>query len=46
MESYKKVLISYPQSSDWYVAVTWDLIIFKYSNIFEYLYTFVNISYE
>ena len=32
--------IFYPHFSDWYVAVTWDLFIVKYSKIFEYLNIF------
>ena len=46
MESYTNILISYPQSSDWKVAVTWDLIIFKSLNIFKYSNIFLNIFCE
>ena len=36
MESYKKILISYPQFSDWYLAVTW----FDYFQVYEYIQIF------
>ena len=42
MESYRKFLISYSQSSDWQVAVSLGLIILKYSNTFKYSNIFVN----
>ena len=46
IESYRKFLIFYARPSDWYVAVTIGLIIFKCLNIFEYLNIFVNIFWE